>query len=132
MDTPFTIQSGELRYTCFLPVGLVDLVGSPYVRMDTTFTTESGELQLLLDSECVRPGGSPHLSGWIHYSPQSQVSCSCCQLVNLVNLVGSPRLSGWTHFSPQCQVSCCQLVNIIDLVVLLICQDGHINCHAVR
>jgi hypothetical protein len=56
MDTPFTIQSGELRYTCFLPVGLVDLVGSSYVMMDTPFTTESGELQLLPAGESGKPG----------------------------------------------------------------------------
>jgi hypothetical protein len=97
--------------------------------MDTPFTTESGELQLLPADESARPGGSLLLSGWTHHSPQSLVNCSCCQLVNLLDLVvGSLHLSGWLQYSPQSHVSCscCQLVNLVDLVVLLICQDGHI------
>ncbi len=106
---------------------------SSSVRIDTPFTTESGELQLLPAGESGRLCGSPHLSGWLHYSPQSHVSCSCCQLVNLVNLVGSPRLSGWTHRSQQSLVncSCSLLVNLVNLVVLFICQDGHTVYHRV-
>ncbi len=103
-----TVRWATVRYICILPVGLVDLVCSPYVRMDTSspqsqvscswwffssvrmdtpFTTESGELQLLPAGEVGRPGGSPQLSWWTHRSPQSHVSCSWFQLVNLVDLV---------------------------------------------
>ncbi len=83
---------------------------------------------------------SPHLSGWTQYSPQIRWSSGASGEFQLQPAGesgrpgGSPDLPGWTHCSPQSQVSCscCQLVNLLDLVVLLVCQHGYTVHHRVR